>query len=260
MFLFPVFIQEILSFTKECILYSISVDDLPETNANEKELKEILSIAFTLDFAEKNNVKNGIPASSDSISLHYQFIKDFYHYDIYEKLKKKYDYEAYPFNTPDVSLKYALNARSEAEAIAQDICRKQIPCNVILSTATALPLYEAVFRRYNIPFSSLRQSKPLHLPLLFKSLILFGIHKDRKSFLEALKYNAFSHRVSNDTYAFLRDTLTTYDLPDPINLENTSYGKDIEKYQASYEKAQAYYDLIQDEIDSLLTYTSIHEF
>lgn len=67
MFLFPVFIQEILSFTKECILYSISVDDLPETNANEKELKEILSIAFTLDFAEKNNVKNGIPASSDSI-------------------------------------------------------------------------------------------------------------------------------------------------------------------------------------------------
>lgn len=260
MFLFPVFIQEILSFAKECILYSISVDDLPETNANEKELKEILNIAFTLDFAEKDNVKNGIPVSSNSISLHYQFIKDFYHYDIYEKLKKTYDYEAYPSNTPDVSLKYALNARSEAEAIAQDICRKQIPCNVILSTATALPLYEAVFRRYNIPFSSLRQSKPLHLPLLFKSLILFGIHKDRKSFLEALKYNAFSHRVSNDTYAFLRDTLTTYDLPDPINLENTSYVKDIEKYQASYEKAQAYYDLIQDEIDNLLTYTSIHEF
>ena len=55
-----------------------------------------------------------------------------------------------------------------------------------------------------------------------------------------MKYNAFSHRVSNDTYAFLRDTLTTFHLPDPIDLENTNYAKDIEKYQASYEKAQAY--------------------
>lgn len=71
MFLFPVFIQEILSFAKECILYSISVDDLPETNANEKELKEILNIAFTLDFAEKDNVK-----------MEFLFLQILFHYII----------------------------------------------------------------------------------------------------------------------------------------------------------------------------------
>ena len=57
MFSYPAFIQEILSFTKECILYQIDANDLPETNANEKELKQIIQIALTLDISEKKSLK-----------------------------------------------------------------------------------------------------------------------------------------------------------------------------------------------------------
>lgn len=46
MFSYPAFITEILSFTKECILYGIHSNELPETNANEKELKTNHSDCF----------------------------------------------------------------------------------------------------------------------------------------------------------------------------------------------------------------------
>ena len=44
MFLFPVFIQEILSFTKECILYSISVDDLLKQMQMKKNSKKFSAL------------------------------------------------------------------------------------------------------------------------------------------------------------------------------------------------------------------------
>ncbi len=260
MFSFPAFIQEILSFAKDCILYQITSSDLPETNANEEELKRIMEIALSLDFAEKKNIEKKeeiIHNTSSDITYHYQFISDAYHYDLFKRLSSSSPIDLYPKNTPNVEIKYALNARCEAEAIAQDICQRNTPCNVILSSSTSLPLYESVFERYNIPFSSLRSSKPLHLPAIFKTLVALGINKDRTSLLKAFRENAFEYPIDSETYSFFDNTLIDTSLPKDINghLSEDIFERETKQYIDIYTKAKEYYESIQEDLDSLLSST-----
>ena len=260
MFSYPAFIQEILSFTKECILYQIDANDLPETNANEKELKQIIQIALTLDISEKKSLKKkkNILQNLDTknITLHHQFIRDTYHYNIFQQLKENCDVIDYPMNKPAVSIHYALNARSEAESIAQDICKHNQPCNVILSSSASISLYESVFQRYGIPFSSLRTSKELHLPKIFKTLIQLGIKKDRNSLLEAFKQNAFEKQIDADSYAFFQQTLVDISMPNNIP-EGASFDifvRETKQFKEKFEKAQNYYDCISEDLYALVNY------
>lgn len=257
MFSFPAFIQEIISFAQECVLYGIANEDLPETNANEEELKRILKIALSLDLAEKKNVlkKEGIIQNlSSDITFHYQFITDTYHYNVFQQLASKIDEEKYPSNTPQVEIKYALNARSEAEAIAQDICNKNTPCNVILSSSTSLPLYESVFRRYHIPFSSLRTSKELHLPMIFKTLVTLGIKKDKESLLKAFRQNAFEYPIDSESYLFFENTMTDTSMPNDINetISQDIFERETQQFIDIYASAKEYYESIQDDLNLLL--------
>lgn len=52
MFDYPAFIQEIFQFVLECIQRDIQVDALPETNEQEKELKEIIRILLEIPFVD----------------------------------------------------------------------------------------------------------------------------------------------------------------------------------------------------------------
>ncbi len=265
MFSYPAFITEILSFTKECILYGIDSNELPETNANEKELKQIIQIALNLDLAEKKNIqkKEEVLQNLDveNITIHYQYIRDMYHASIYQDLKKKCDFISYPTNQPEVSIHYALNARSEAEAIAQDICKHNQPCNVILSSSKSISLYESVFQRYNIPFSSLRTSKELHLPKVFKTLIVLGIKKDRNALLDAFKQNAFEKPIDAESYAFFRQTLVDISMPDniPEDISYDIFHRETKQFQEKYQKAKNYYDCISEDLYSLVNYKDAKE-
>lgn len=254
MFSFPAFINEILSFTKECILYRIDPSDLPETNRNEAELKQIISIALTLDLSEKRNIQHTDIQDLQDISLHYQFIKDMYHYNIYESLKQNIPYDAYPENHPSVLLHYALSARMEAEAIAQDIAQSGIPCNIVLTSQTQLPLYESVLQRYEIPYTSLKESKSLHIIKIFQSLIQLGIHHDQRSLLDALKYHAFPEEVEADVYTFFQETLIDTSFPSDLSgYENADiFQREIQQYNKIYEKAKAYYALIEEDLEKLI--------
>ena len=62
MFRFPAFISEILTFAKECALYSIPLSALPADTASECELAGILAIALSLPLTEK-----AVAESYDSI-------------------------------------------------------------------------------------------------------------------------------------------------------------------------------------------------
>ncbi len=261
MFSYPAFIDEILSFTKECILYQIDSNDLPETNANEKELKQIIEIALTLNISEKKNLKKKEDIiqnmNAEDITLHYQFIRDMYHYSIYQDLQKKCEMITYPHYHPKVSIRYALNARSEAEAIAQDICRHNQPCNVILSSSSSISLYESVFQRYEIPFSSLRTSKELHLPKVFKTLILLGIKKDRNSLLEAFKQNAFEKQIDAESFSFFKQTLVDISMPDniPNDISFDIFERETKQFKETYKKAKNYYDCISEDLFCLVNYS-----
>ena len=266
MFNYPAFIQEILQFSKECIYYNIQVDDLPETNQNEEELKRILAISLTLDFSEKRNVARkdkqiqALKENKDTL-LYYSFYTDAYHYDIYQQLLSTMPSKKYPKNTPAVSLRYALNARSEAEAVVQDICKKNQPCTIILTDTTSqLPLYESVLSRYHVPFSSLRKVSQLHFPLILSCLIMLGIHKDRESLLNALRYNAFEKHCPPNTYAFFQNTLTSIEMPkDLSNLTNDVFQNEIRKYNQLYEEAYAFYTSISADLEALCNAKTMQE-
>lgn len=260
MFNYPAFIQEILSFTKECILYQIEPEELPVSNANEEELKRILQISLRLPSATRKNVKRKEYQiqklqKRENITLSYSFFKDSYHYAIYKQLSASIPSISYPDNNPAVSLKYALNARSEAEAIAQNICNTNQPCNIILTNPSSqLPLYESVLERYQIPYTSLVQSKNLHFPLILSSLLLLGIQKDKASFLDALRYHAFKQKCPPDIYDFFKTTLTSTDMPaDLSEIQNNVFEKELERYNQQYEKAQAYYTEIEPDLNELLS-------
>lgn len=254
MFSYPTFIQEILSFIKECILYEIDLDTLPETNAQEIELKAILHIASTLDLAEKKNIQQNKNLSNiKDVLLYYQFIQDAYHYDIYKQLSNQFETYAYPKQSPSVQIRYALHARNEAESIAQDICKNNQPCSIILTdVSTQLPLYESVLERYQIPFTSLRQSKQIHITKAFQALLLFGVHKDKDTFLDALKYNAFSVICPRDVYTFYQDTMIDMTFPSSIHIQDDLFQKEIESYNSIQAKAVEYQQTIQDDVQALL--------
>lgn len=257
MFNYPAFIHEILQFTKECILYDIQTSDLPETNPNEEELKRILDVALSLDCSEKANTKSKeqqmqkLLENKDAL-LYYGFYDDAYHYAIYQKLASSMQCKEYPKNDPTVSLRYALNARSEAEAIAQDICKRSKPCTIVLTDPTSqLPLYESVLSRYNIPFSSLRHAAQLHFPLILSCLIMLGINKDRDALLNALRYNAFEKHCSTDTYDFFKTTLTSIEMPEDMVFENPIFQNEIERYKQRYASASTFYASISSDIHAL---------
>lgn len=267
MFVYPAFIQEIISFSKECILYDITSNDLPSSNPNEEELKRIMDIALSLDYTEKIN-KTNKPKTIDSIknnpniTLSYQFINDKYHYDIFKELSKSIAYTPYPTNNPSLHLKYALNARSEAEAIVQNICLTNKPSNIILTDATTqLPLYESVLTRYNIPFSSLKEKHTLRTPFIYKALVMFSLKKDKDTLLECIKLDAFSKQANNNVYAFLNQTLTSTSLPDDISdlKDSDIFKREIEQHLTQYAYAKEYYDSIKDEIDLLLNTSSFKQ-
>lgn len=260
MFKYPSFINEIISFSKECILYNITVDDLPTGNPNEEELKRILDISLSLDYVEKRNINNKDTVINELLedkdtSLSYQFINDTYHYEIYEKLKEKLPFNPYPSNNPTLHLKYALNARCEAESIVQDICKSNKSSNIILTNPSSqLPLYEAVLSRYNIPFSSLKESYSLKTPLIFKALVLFALKKDKDSLLECIALNAFTKKASGRVLDFFEETLTSTNMPEDIsNLSNSDiFENEIRNHIEEYKEAKEYYDSVLDEINELL--------
>ena len=66
MFAYPSFLQEILSFVQKCIFYDIDPDSLPDTNNNEKELKEIVRTALSLPYAWKTS-RNNVHSSLEKL-------------------------------------------------------------------------------------------------------------------------------------------------------------------------------------------------
>jgi ATP-dependent helicase/DNAse subunit B len=53
MFAYPAFLEDILVFAKECLLWGIQEEDLPADTDAERELQKILAAVFAMDLAEK---------------------------------------------------------------------------------------------------------------------------------------------------------------------------------------------------------------
>ena len=209
MFVYPSFLQEILSFVNKCIYYDISVTSLPETNDNETELKHILEVALDLPYAWKIN-KSILPSAleklknKENLSVYPHFIKDVYHYQILEDLKNTVPVEKSKDNHPDISLRYSLSSRQEIEAVAQDICTREKPCTVVLTNPKLqYPLLKTTFARYGIPFQAKDMPSSLHIPYMFSSLLRYSISETVSCLEEACTVNAFGIEMNEPVRHYL---------------------------------------------------------
>lgn len=260
MFSYPAFLQEILSFTRECVLWDISEEDLPKDNTNEEELSRILSVAFTLDLAEKKNrkqLKQRIREIPEDALISWSFETDPCHYRILCQLKENHPVEEYPDHTPaHAEVRYALSSRIEMESVAQYICTHGRPCNVILtSPQNQMPLLQSVFARYDIPFSTASVTVPVHVNEIFCDLVTLGLEKDRDSLLQVLRTNGFSRRCPGSVFRFLNQTLTGTGIPSHISdiIQNSVFCNEADHYAELEESTAEYFDSIQDEYNLMLS-------
>ncbi len=214
MFVYPQFIQEIMRFARDLVLYEVPLQDLPQTTPSEKELYGILALALTLRLSEKETVKNRDAKiakllAKEDLTIYESFESNLFHYHILEKLRAK-DVPLTPLpkaKNPRKHLRFALNTRQELESIAQDIAAKQQEATVVLTSSQQVPVLKQVFARYNIPFALSEDRTIAHIPTIYAALLKFAHTKNKESFLECLRVDAFPIRCSFDLYTWLEQIM-----------------------------------------------------
>ncbi len=260
MFSFPAFLSEILTFAKECAMYGIPADQLPVRNDAEEELKRIVSLALTLDLSEKRNLRlresrvNALKERNDLL-LGLSFEKDMYHYRIMKELREVLPSQKED-HSPVFSLCHALNPRQEIEAIAQDIIRRNVSVNVILTDpSSALPVVKQVFGRYEIPFSCTHEDLRSKSADVFEALADLALHKDADHLLEAAKLNAFPVSCPDDVLAYLAHTMTDLTLPETVSeiMREGIFKSDAQRFEKKEKRAAAWYQAAEEEIRLLIS-------
>ncbi len=260
MFAYPAFSEEIVSFARQLALYQVPLSDLPERNPSEAELARILALIMRMPLKEKELGKNREAyleqiSEIENLALYPSFETDYFSYAFRRDLKQRgicQIEEEQP--APSLSLRYALNARQELESIAQDICRKNVPCTVILASyRTQLPVLRQVFMRYGIPWSAVREESKLHIPQIFAAAARFAWKKDVPSLLEAFRIDAFSSFCPDALYPFLRQTLTDTEAPKGIAelLESSPLAKDAPYYEKMQQQAEEYFRRIEEDLQQM---------
>lgn len=261
MFQYPAFLNEMISFAKECILYDISVEQLPEDNPNNMELKQLLSYVLNYPFLEKEFKKNAQKEVDElkksDVEIRPFFLPDAFHYRLLEELKKEKPYQKED-HSPIASLKTSLNRRQEIETIAQDIIQNGVTANVILcDPENQYPVVEQVFSRYNIPFSTTCGTRGVQSSIIYRALVEFGIYQDVEHFLKAISCNAFSVPCPDGVYSFL---CQTYDGSEFHHLLSQDVPSQKKKIIEGLEKARDnWLTKIEEEHHALLQCTSAQD-
>ena len=266
MFNYPDFINEIISFAREMILWNIPTTSLPSNTDREKELQSILSLVIQEDLVEHDIVRTcdkNIQKIDNygEVDAYPQFETDYFKYKLTKEILSKDNIHkiSYASSTSTSERKYALSSRQEIEAVVQDICNRNTPCNIILcSYDEQYPFLKQVFDRYHIPFYAYKENVCCNIPHIYAALLDFAIKKDNTSFITALKYNAFSHVANNRIIDFLNTHPDTYkEEIAPVSLPLSS--RDEKKINPIIDECNSYLDSIREEIDYLLDSINVND-
>lgn len=266
MFQFPSFIKEILTFTKTCMLWGITAEELPNSTENEIEIQGIVRYALTLPLSEKRTYAKTdemlMRLNDQDIELAPSFYTDPYLYKIHQQLLNRFPLLVQEEVQPTKELRYALNTRQEIEAIAQDICKREQSCNVILVSYDAtFPVLKQVFDRYQIPFSYYKDGLPLHLPHIYACLCAFAFNKDKTTFLQAISNHCFEVACPNNLYAYLEQHMVDVRKPDVISdfIQHSPFENETENLKRLEEQCESFFTRIQEDVDLLLSASTPQE-
>ena len=270
MFSYPAFIQEILSFAKKCALYGIAPDGLPSLRENEQELKQILTAALEMPFAEKilHDRREELPdraVTKDTVLLE-SFEKEPFMAQLKEDMirrgAKTMKFEASPCRSMD--LRHILSLPKEIEAAAQEICRNSRSCNIILcDPAAQMPHVETVFRRYGIPYSCIQYRRPSLIHAVFAQLVRFALEPSNENLRRCIAIGAFREECSAELAAYI-ERISDPDvlIPRPVAEEYRTIMSSVQSEKEDHAAwkdfrrldtaAQAYFEAIAADLQILL--------
>ncbi len=263
MFNYPEFMDEVISFAREMLLWNIPVSSLPNTTSREKELQHILSLILEEELAEKglaSTYKDSINkvSSYEEVTSYPLFETNYFNYKVLEEILSQPNIHPVSFKTECKSheRRYALSTRQEIEAVAQDICLQKKPCNIILcSYSDTYPVLKQVFDRYHIPFYAYQEKVCTNIPYIFYTLVMFALQKDNESFITCLKYNAFAYSANDRVINYLNDHPDEYQTI-IMSKSLPLLHRDEKKMNAIIDECNDYLDLIRDDVFYLLDSTT----
>ncbi len=210
----PHFCREIISFTKECLLYQIDFSTLPDTTAQEKELKECILLCAKQDHIEKYLANFQCPSSFDDRISYPSFFSSFYFFQLYQQAKENgLKEEVFP-KASTLTYRKALNARQEIEGIVQEIINENLHAkeiNLIVCDPSYFPLITHVFNHYQIPVSFTHHSQLDNFCEKFIAAIQFGIHQDLSTLTQLLNTHLFSEPFHPLAYQYHRRCILSLD-------------------------------------------------
>ena len=170
MLAFPLFIEEMVSFTRELILYNYDFNKLPEDTLQDKELKIILLALSTMNFSEYQ--KRDITVDNNALCL------DFFTKNLFDE-KIKQHFEIISLTDHQIlskELYYALNMRQEIESVAQDIVNKHNAKNstiILCDYTNSIDTLIQIFDRYHIPYTLCANMNKPQIVYQYQSLVKF---------------------------------------------------------------------------------------
>lgn len=266
MFVYPYFINEVITFAKELILWNIDPNSLPKDTDSEKELANILSELMDMDCLENYIQKHFESLLSkakqiEDLTIYPFFETDYFRYVFLQKILEDSSKKQISFatNVKDISLYYASSTRQEIEAIAQDICSKNEPCNIVLCNYSEyLPVLKQVFTRYNIPYYPYKEHEVINIPQAFTALVRFALYKTNDYFVTALLRNGFDQHIDDDAIQYFNSHPDSFKGKiEEVHL--SSFEHDEKKLNKAIKHCDIFLHAIQDKLDLLLNVSTPKE-
>lgn len=262
---YPVFIQEIISFVKECKQLSIDCDFLPERNKQEIELKKMIKKCMEVSFIEEkyNEVLSTIDESD--IYLYCTSMDTVFKKRIVDTLLQRGAVIIEEKHDCKQSLYYALTYREEIEAIAQDIIKKGYDAKdvslVCLQPEKQYGLIKQVFHRYNIPFTIINETVMNRCVLALQASYTLFKEGNSGSIAQCMAYGLLPY------HSAVYDFLSRFSIPfsqlctkESVLVFNDSlHPYEIETLRKKEETVFSYMEEHRSTIESLLSLQSISD-
>lgn len=188
------FIEQFISFYRECVCYEIDIDSLPEDSDEEIEIKRIMKLIDSLELNIKNNYQH-----FRQKGIEYQIFNDFYgqfmEYRLFKKLLNEgcpsYKIEDIRRKAENISCLKTTTRGKELDAVALYIVNEcdSSSTQVVIPKGVYSEDIARVFKAHDIPFRRVGYSKESMLVKKLREFIDFLIHKDLNSFLKVLVHN-----------------------------------------------------------------------
>lgn len=262
MFEYMEFSDNIISFTKECLLYKIDLNNLPENNDNEIELKKIILLCAQENFSEQelSNIDLNKIDFTNVTSFENSF-SNLFMFNLHNTcITNGLNYVSLNDGIPnEAQYRFALNPRQEIESIAQEIIQNHFHANeinIVCCENNDFDLIQQVFNRYELPVSFSVRNKPSSLARSYAAILECFIHKDIEHLILAFELHSFDSQLTSSCLDYIKQFISTLDecLTPSYQIEQNDYSALLKNEEYDYLKnaekefnqfVESYFNIIQ---------------